>query len=302
MGYIFIIVIDTIKAMEQIHLINKHEGVKDIVDLPFDDESVDNTWYDQYGIQTKNLLARGSNGEKYDDHRYKVILFDGEYDGIVGRKYVVYPNPEAAKLVLMVAEKKKLTLGDTDVSHHGKAQYWQLVSEDIKEQIDYRDMGDVVHGGVVVRNGVGVSVALGCDLFTMRVRCSNGCVGRGVDMGFKLRHIGNIEVLQRMFIDKIDKVLETSHEMLQFYKKMATQRMNKKIAQAIAKAIPHKALPDSITYDKKTHEMIGYREDNLWESFNQITERLWHDPKSQFARKAGHEQWLHRLLVREVRV
>lgn len=182
--------------------ISKHEGVE-AVDLPFDNENIDNTWFDQYGIQTKNLLVYARNGETYDDHRFKGIFYDGKYDTIVGRKYVVYPNPEAEKLVHLVAYQKHLTIDAAkEFSHHDKAQYWKLVSEDIREQIDYRGTGDVVHGGVVVRNGVGVSVALGADLFTMRVVCGNGCVGRGVDMGFKLRHVNNIDVLRSLFIDR----------------------------------------------------------------------------------------------------
>jgi hypothetical protein len=278
------------------------EEIRDPIDLPLDHKNTSTRW-DIYGITEVPLLVRAQNGQVYDDKKLKAILYEGRYGQVVSRRYVVFPNPEVDKIVhrIINEENTGLTLQKEYESHYGHAKYWQLIREDFKHNIEYKGRDDVVQTGCVLRNSVGTSVALGADIFTYRVICENGAVARERDFGLKLRHVGSFETLYDIFVAGIAKVLQRSEEMIEYYRKAQKIRMNKKIANELARRIPHNVFPECMIYDKKQKQVILSREENLWKAFNDITENVWHNDKAKFFQKSGIEQATHRILVEAVR-
>ena len=90
-------------------------------------------------------------------------------------------------------------------------------------------------------------------------------------MGFALKHIGNHDLMLEAFVSGIEKVLTQTMELIEYYKKSAKLRMNKKIAEEIAKRIPIKSFPSCIEYNKERKEVVLVREDDLWKTFNEVT-------------------------------
>jgi Domain of unknown function (DUF932) len=281
----------------------RKEGIP-ATDLPFDEreERWDRTWYDKYGILTKNLLVHSKNGETYDDRRFKGVFIDDKYTNLVSRFRIMYPNEEVDNLLIVFAEKLNLEIKKRYWSHYGDAQYWELLSEDLDEQIEYKGKNDVVKIGCIVRNSLSTNVALGADAYTWRVFCENGAIARGKDFGFALKHVGkDPEKLTEAFISGLDKILADSQGLIEYYRKAASLRMNKKIANHIAKRIPIKAFPDCMSYDYKTHTPILGREDDLWKAFNDVTEKVWHPERfnhkeTGFLNRAGIEITMHAIL------
>lgn len=285
--------------LEERYLSPGPEGVP-AIDLPFDFKNARRFWEDKYGITEIPLLVKSADGTVYDDRRLKGIFVNGKYKRMVSRNYVVFPNEEVNELVQELAAKNNLEIQRVDVSHHGDAAYWQLLSKSMDKYIEYKGKNDAIKVGCVIRNSVGAGVALGADLFTYRVFCSNGAVARGNDMGFSLKHVIAHDLMLEIFMDKIKKIIEQTGELIEYYQKAAQLRMNKRIAEEIAKRIPQKSFPKCMTYDYKNKQVILTRQDDLWTAFNDVTQAVWHDDKSHYLKKSGQEQALHRILVNAV--
>lgn len=300
------------QSMSVINDVNLRIEGRPIDGMPFDTNEArwDRTWYDKYGILTKNLFAHSATGETYDDRRFKGIFIDGKYRNIVGRSYTLLPNQELEEYLRDNAAKFNLDIKNRYFSNYGDAQYWELLSDEFDAHIDYKGVDDVVKIGCVVHNSLGAGVSLGAYTYTWRVTCENGAVGRGRDLGFALRHLGgDPEKLMKAFQRGINKILEDSKELVAYYREAANLRMNKKIATEIKRRnIPIKAFPECMTYDRKAKEVVLVREDDLWKVFNDVTERVWHperfDPNAKetgFANKASIEMTMHSILKNAVR-
>lgn len=280
------------------------EGIQ-ATDLPFDTKHIDRAWYDKYGIETKNLLVHSADGAIYDDRRFKGIFVDDKYRRIVNRYQAIYPNQEVDAYLKENASKLKLEIKKTYFSHRGDAQYWELLSSEIDDYVEYANVRDVVKVGCIVRNSLGTDVALGADLYTWRKFCENGAIARGRDMGFALRHMGDPEKLFATFEEQLGNIVQKSVGLVEYYKKAAKLRMNKRIAQELAKRIPVRAFPDCMSYDYKTHTAILGREDDLWRAFNDITEKVWHPERfhqkeTGFLNKSVIEKQTHWVLINAV--
>lgn len=124
-------------------------------------------------------------------------------------------------------------------------------------------------------------------------------------MSFALRHVGDPEKLFAAFERELGNIVQKSVGLVEYYKKAAKLRINKRIAAELAKRIPVRALPDCISYDYKTHTAILTREDDLWGAFNDITEKVWHPERFQhketgFSNKATIEKQAHWVLINAV--
>jgi len=277
------------------------EGIE-ASDMPFRHDKADLTWYEKYGISLPPLEVRSVDGKQFDDRRWKGIFIDGKYRRIVPRYQLIFPNQELDSFLRDNAAKFAVEVKQTYKSHYGDAMYWELLSDDIKEQVEYADLGDVVRCGAVVRNSLGASVALGADLYTFRVWCENGAISRGNDMSFALKHVGkDYEKLFNTFKDSLEKIMLKTQDLIEYYHKFAKTRMNRRIAKELKRVhVPVKHFPDCMQYDYRTHQPILLREDNLWKSFNEITESVWKSDKVGFANKATIEQSVHRVFMNAV--
>jgi Domain of unknown function (DUF932) len=269
------------------------------IDLPFDFTKTDRRWEDKYGITSVPLLVRAANGTLYDDKRLKGIFVNGLYKRIVSRKYVVFPNGEVHEIVVEICEREGLTLKQpVQDSHYGDAMYWMVLDESRETQVA---KDDSLNLGCIVRNSLGAGVALGADLFTYRLVCSNGAIARGKDMGsVALRHMGTHDEMLLTFKDAINNVYTDSHDLVGAYRKATGIRMNLKIAKEFVKWIPERALPTSIEIERRKGKIVSTRltrRDTLWEAFNEVTKGLWHHNKSRFTTKMGLLQKAHWVLL-----
>lgn len=248
-------------------------GVK-AIDLPFDYKNKVTTWQKQYGITEVPLHVRAVDGQIYDDKKFKGIFKDDLYKCIVGRKYVVYPNEEVDFVLHRWVDRpgSGLKIVKQYFSHHGDASYWQIMSDKYAEV----QAGDKIQIGCLVRNSIGTYVALGADLFTFRLLCSNGAIAKGSDLGsIAIRHIGNREIMVKEFSKGLEQILDRTAGLIKYYKQAAKMKVNQLIAESWAKRIPQRALPPQIEVDTKTDKVTLTGEPNLWTSFNDITANVW---------------------------
>lgn len=269
------------------------EGVR-AIEMPFDFRRTDYTWNDQYGITTVPLLVRSASGDLYDDKRWKGIFIDGKYYRIVSRAYTIFPNEETQELITEIAEKQNLTMGKSHFSHFGYAKYWEVL--DLNNRVKVEE-GDELNLGFVARNSLGAGVALGAEAFTFRLVCSNGAIARGKDLGsVALRHVGNHDEMVERFTQNLHRVMRKSKELVAVYRKATKIKMNLVIAKDFVKYVPERALPDSIEITRKKGKITDImltRRDTLWETFNDVTQAVWHNrPTRDQAEHKVKAKWL----------
>lgn len=248
-------------------------GVR-VVDMPFDYKNKVTTWQKQYGITEVPLHVRAADGQVYDPKKYKGVFKDDLYKCIVGRNYVVYPNEELDQVLHKWVDRpgSGLKIVKQYFSHHGDASYWQIMSDKYAEV----QKGDKIQIGCVVRNSIGTYVALGADLFTFRLLCSNGAIAKGSDLGsIAIRHIGDREVMVKEFSRGLEHILERTSGLIDYYRQAAKLKVNQLIAESWAKRIPQRALPKQIEVDTKSGKVTLTGQPNLWTSFNDITADVW---------------------------
>lgn len=244
------------------------------IDLPFDFKNKVTTWQKQYGITEVPLHVRAADGQLYDDKKFKGIFKDDKYKCIVGRRYVVYPNEEVDAVLHKWVDRpgSGLKIVKQYFSHHGDASYWQILSDKYAEV----QKGDKIQIGCLVRNSIGTYVALGADLFTYRLICSNGAIAKGSDLGsIAVRHIGDRNIMVREFSKGLEQILERTSGLMHYYKEAAKMKVNQLIAESWAKRIPQRALPPQIEVNTKTDKVTLTGQPNLWTAFNDITADVW---------------------------
>ena len=282
-------------------------GAVRAIDLPFDFKNTVTTWKKQYGITEVPLHVRSAEGQIYDDKKFKGVFKDDMYKCIVGRKYVVYPNEELNTVLHNWVDKpgSGLRIVKQYFSHHGDASYWQILSDKFAEV----KADDKVQIGCIVRNSVGTYVALGADLFTYRLICSNGAIAKGKDLGsIAIRHIGNRQSMVEEFSRGIEQILERTRGLIHYYKQSTKMKLDQRIAEAWAQRIPQRALPEQIEINSKTGQVTLTGAPNLWDSFNDITANSWKNQnqgkpmktESGFLTKNYITQHAHKVLIAAV--
>ena len=276
------------------------EGVK-VVEMPFDRTRVYRRWEPEYGITTIPLLVKSDEGKIYDDKRLKGIFIHDKYMYLVSRKYTVFPNQEAEKLVHKFADERGLHVGEPRTSHFGNAMYWQVLDTDQVEIVDERN-DDKVNIGCVVRNSLGAGVSLGADMFTYRLLCSNGAIAKGRDLGsISIRHVGNTNDMYRAFSEGLDDIMYRSKQLVNLYKLATRIIVDRKTAEEFKRLIPRRALPSCIQINEKTKKVELVANQTLWDAFNDVTHAAWHYQKAGFYTAKEITNGAHHVLISAVR-
>ena len=175
-----------------------------------------------------------------------------------------------------------LKITRTDTAHDGFTKFWTIMS-DRKHSVN---VNDDLQFGINIRNGIGTQVALGVDLFSYRLVCSNGAVARDKKFGsVQIYHKGNASEIEEKFVDAMTTVLEKAGKLLDYYKTMREITMTTKLLDYIVETseIPLRYLPEKIVDvvtprdDKELSEtIIKLRDRNatLFDFFQGITNPL----------------------------
>lgn len=203
-------------------------------------------------------------------------------------------------------------------SHGGFSNYWECLSDRFDTGIkDSYRVGDVVQVGMIVRNGIGTSTALGIDVFTNCLTCQNGAVAKGKDLGsFSVSHVTNYQHMKDKFLEAIPNAIKHAKKLIEYYQQSVYVKMNQKLAEEIYDAthFSDNYYPDYFGIDKDEKkklleskkpskitgkELIHFKGDNvqLWQTFNDMTHDLWHSDRLHFTGKRGAEISLHNELI-----
>lgn len=306
--------------------------------LPISLEQADRTW-EHYG----HILAPVAFRNRWDrlDTRSGYYLWMQQPnaithgDKLMERKLLrdtqtFLPHEEVTHQLTEVFERELAGSGlhivDKHEGHHGDTMHWTVLSDTLSRNIEHSYIGkdDIVQFGAVVRNGIGTNVALGVDLYTYRLVCSNGAIARGTDLGsFSISHARRKdERIQDAIVPAIVTCVEKLKDFTNYYQEATKINFNQKILDEIIKVvnpsdrmIPSESIDINFDLRKKKEKNPGDRElqreneytltkegkeSDMWNIFNQFTALHWHNSRMAFHRISSKEQRLHKVLIKAV--
>jgi hypothetical protein len=297
------------------------------IELMVDMDKQDTTW-EKYGHITAPLVIRDRFGNMTSNQsKFKVWFQNQDFKNFLPSKYPIYPNEELDENINQIINNElkahNFYVKDKIGMHHGDTSYWTVLSN---ETFDV-DKDDKIKLGVVVRNGIGTNVALGVDLYTYRLTCSNGAVARGKNLGtFSIQHVGNFERMKKVFEDSIMLAFNSVKELLKYYRKSTRIRVNDEIANKMFKrlsSLGETYLPSTWNIPKKEEIQELKKKDEfeardnlvkvmptvdgekptLWQTFNDITAKQrdrMGSKKIGFTGVAWQQNLLHKSMIEVV--
>ncbi len=298
----------TTRLDEPIDISQVSQGVE-ATEMPFDFAREDFTWK-KYGMTEAPLLIRAEDDTLYDDNKlkglFKYKVIDGKLKRIfrktANRGYVVFPNEECDLVVDKVISEDSefgLKLHKVHTAYNGDAKYWE-----IRSAKKYRvESGDEVQLGIVVRNSLACNVSFGADIFTFRLVCQNGAISKGKDLlSLKIPHYGKgaLVLMQEALSKRIRDLFKEGEYLLDQYRIAAKLKIRQETAEAIAKKISQKYIPDYI--ELEDHKVKLHKTPTVWKTFNDITEEIWHNNSLSFLTKADMTNAMHSVMKQEILV
>lgn len=178
-----------------------------------------------------------------------------------------------------------------------------------KEVPDSYRIGDVIRIGAMVRNGIDEGMGVGIDAFTFAVKCANGSIGRGKDLGSQSWvHKGLEDTLKEHVLDGLEQMIDISEELANY--QIASNRI--KMRHTDIQQIYENILLADRYYDdkyfllnpeeKKTEDRIKLQKGldgniTLWEGYNALTAPIWHSENLGFGGKSNTLRQLNNQLV-----
>jgi hypothetical protein len=253
----------------------------------------DNTAWAQHGYAEPKIVFNG------EPTGFKAIVHNDTLVKVLTDRYHLFPNEEALKVGDKAADLAGLqpfgatTPGMRNVNH---------VVYDAKEhkmralytmQGDHKVGGDTVNVGVNVYNSIDGTTSFGAGLFTFRSLCSNGVIFGKHDIR-AVRHAhtkGLIPIIEELK-GTIVLLMEEGLALVEAYQRMAQTKLNDKlIDKLLASYIPAKVLPDYVKMDDAKIADL-----TQWDLYNDITEAIWHNPKTGLKSKVFQFQTLHQAM------
>jgi hypothetical protein len=251
---------------------------------------------------------------------YKAIVRTGAVPGLVAithQTYKLYPHEEAlavaddlAKVVGAKRLDKLPRVGHqflihgqanrdsvrvnahTSFSTHGnRMNAFYLLDDEFSIE-----KKDTVRLGFSVHNAIDGSRTFGADGFTYRTICTNGVIVRDKSIAWlRFVHSKNMDISRKNMGESLGLLVERTRQLVRIYKEWSDLELEKKTAEQLVSRIPDKYLPDFIeTEKKKFSRILGSH--SLWDTYNAITQPLWHG-KGEMVYKENIYERLHRVLV-----
>jgi len=279
---------------------------------------VDETWA-AYGLRQMPLLVR--HDEEYQPSNYKLITRGDavrpDLVAIVSRGYELFPNEELAKVMATWAQRNGYRRYEdarySFVGSGGHAVFLAYLPEDEKAGSYYVTKGDLVRVGFCARNSIDASVGFGLDVFTYRGTCWNGSIvtskegqrawtakdlGKAAEANLSHRHTVGLRGLIEGLNAHVEELRHIGESVITYYKRLAQERLSQKIADALAHTIiPAKCLPWETGKNKQP--IVDTRK-TLWDTYNSLTQAIWHNAKTDMRTKWLYFGALHQTLTREV--
>lgn len=273
---------------------------------------LDNTW-GQY------KLAEGKIGYNGLSTGYKAIFKDNKVVHIASEKYTLYPNEEAVK----VADEVAIEVGavpfdkftgnwfvkaDKHVFNTGKNDNQTHALYAINGLFDIGG-GDTIHMGFAVHNSIDGSMGFSVGAYTFRNACKNmvfmGFKGKGMrfDDRESLAHIyqkhsSGLSVNPTVLKQAMLNVIQQSKGILEQYRLWKNQELKIEVARRLARKMPAKYLPEYIQVNAENKADVQLlKAPTIWDTYNDITQVIWHNDKTQYAAKKNQFDNLHKALA-----
>jgi hypothetical protein len=282
--------------------------------------------FSKWGHVLRPLLVPNAKGivTKAKDRHWEK---DGTFEDFIRENTVFYPNEplgDHLKDLLKKDFKDKMQIVDEHESHNGRSHYWECLSDKFNKDIKGSSLkvGDTVQVGMIVRNGIQTDIALGIDIFTKRLSCTNGMISKHPEGNISIAHIGSFESMREKFLAAIPIAINAAKNMIEYYQQSAYVKTSQRIAENFYTGLRNRLTPQyfpddfnlDIDLEKKEPEKVSkivryepHGEKKLWDMFNNFTEKIWHADKIvkrgnglSFTGKRNTETQLHKVLIAQI--
>jgi len=249
----------------------------------------------EYGIVQAQLLYQG------EPSGYKAIIKDSALVAIVSTGYKTLPNDIAIEVANSVAKeigakpfKCKYWGGKHVIFNKAGTRVYVTFVMPEKFKITSKDSCYI---GFTVQNSIDGTLAFSASGFTYRELCSNG-----VMLGYRKlayyyhKHTKGFDVQRELVKEAIRSVINDLYETINNYVGLTKLKLNREIAEQIAKArfISRKFLPDYIEVEKG--KLVSFDPNvTQWQVYNDLTEAIWHNTRTNIDSKRAQFNILHRI-------
>ena len=247
---------------------------------------------------------------------YKAIFRGNEFIAIVGGDYKLLPNERAIEIADEVAkivgampfeeafDNYEFVGGKWVVTGKGHIAFTKGGRQvhcfyKFPEKININN--DTVNVGFCIHNSIDGSMGFSTGLFTFRYECSNL-----VFFGLHKKVYGEFAKVFAHVYQKHTKgldpskikevimdVIDIGQGILKKYQLMAKLQMNLKFAKSLRENLPKRYLPEYLKAEELNVDEIKAR--TLWETYNDITELIWHRDTEYQTKKALYDK-VHAIL------
>ncbi len=278
---------------------------------------------EELNIQSE-LLTRWDEYELHEYHLkvnnrhtpYKLIMKQSKPVAIVTSRYKLLPNEEALK----VADEIALEMGAVKFNefrgrwyartgnhvlyNRRKTQMHSLYAFNEPVQIA---PDDTIQLGFSIHNSIDGTMGFGAGTFTFRNACANmfmmGFKGHSMNFDDRLtlayiyhKHTKNMEVARDKIKSILQAIVNRGMEVVATYRAMTERKITEQNAKKIAESLPKVAVQNAMPYfDAK--DMTLKAQPTEWTVFNDTTQWIWHNPKTQLETKLRQMKAVEQILV-----
>lgn len=249
---------------------------------------------------------------------FKAITRNNKFVAFVSEHYKVLPNEKAVE----IADKAASLAGFKPFTQFSGDWYNRMDSHTILDRKEnavhslycknqsYDVNGEKMYLGVGVHNSIDGKNAFGAGVFTFRHACSNMVLAgtRGWKMEFDqrktiecvyIKHMGpDFETLLSNLSDTILSVFDKANYLLAWYKEMYYQEATKQLMEKVKNKFPLKLQPVYIKDPAQTY--LTDKPRTQWELYNDLTQKIWHNPKTDITSKVSQFGVLHKIFHTEL--
>lgn len=286
-----------------------------------DMDNADYRWQSEFGDVTAPLMVKDNENVFVKQPNSKILIHNKDFEKLLGTGYTYLPHGKVQQVTDAIIKHElkdeNIKLLKIEEAHRGHSRFWKYMGDELFNIDPKTD--DQVKVGFVVRNGYDTGIALGIDVFTYRLVCSNGAVARGKNLAsVSIRHVGDIEKMTRVFTDSISEVMSKAKEIIKYYRKATLIKVNNELANQMYQRLADLGetyLPSNwniLTREElKKMKKDGIFKSNLdivkvkqpmslWETFNEITanQRVrMEQRKAGFPQITNQQNRLHQSLI-----